>query len=597
VIIPSHPPERRPNNRAGAVRGRILYQRLLGYVIPYRAMFMLSLLGTVLFAATEPAMPALMKPLLDETFIARDPTSMLRLPLLLVGLFIVRGLASFTGDTAMQWVATRVVTDLRTAMFDRVLTLPVGYFDHHTSGGLIARHTFNVERVMEAATGVVVTLVRDTLIIIGLLAWAFHVDWKLSLIMLAVTPPTAWVVRLVSRRLRNLNRSLQDSVGELTRVVQETVHGNREIRIYGGAKTEKTRFREFNERIRRRQLQLAAVTEANVPVVQLLTVIALALVIYYAALGSQAGAITVGEFVSLVGALALLSPPIKRLTKINAQLQSGLAAAESVFNLIDEAPECDDGAVPLTQAVAGHIVFEHVSYTPTESEAAVLHDISLEIGAGETVAFVGPSGGGKTTLANLLARFYMPSAGVIRLDGVEIRELRLADLRRQIAYVGQHVMLFNDTVAANIAYGRQDGATPERVRDAAEKAHVLEFAARLPQGLDTRIGENGVRLSAGQRQRIAIARALIKDTPILILDEATSALDSESERIVQLAIDALRRGRTSLVIAHRLATIENADRIVVVEAGRIAESGSHAQLVQANGLYARLHHLQSSRQG
>jgi subfamily B ATP-binding cassette protein MsbA len=591
VIIPGQSSERPPNNRTGVVQSRVLYRRLLGYVLPYRGMFVLSLLGTVLFAATEPAMPALMKPLLDETFIARDPASMLRLPLLLIALFVVRGAASFAGDTAMQWVATRVVADLRTALFDRLLVLPVGYFDHHASGNLIARHTFIVDRVMDAATGVLVTLVRDTLIIIGLLAWAFHVNWRLSLIMLAVTPPTAWVVRLVSRRLRNLNRSLQDMVGELTRVVQETVHGNREIKIYGGAESEKTRFREFNERIRRRQLQLAAVTEANVPIVQLLTVIALALVIHYAALQSQAGAITVGEFVSLVGALALLSPPIKRLTKINAQLQSGMAAAESVFGLIDEAAERDDGQVPLAQA-AGRIAFQHVSYAPLENRTTVLNDIDLQIHAGETVALVGPSGGGKTTLASLLARFYLPSAGVIRLDGVDIRELRLGDLRRQIAYVGQHLMLFNDTVAANIAYGAQNDASRKRIREAAEKAHVLEFTERLPQGLDTRIGEMGMRLSAGQRQRIAIARALIKDTPILILDEATSALDSESERIVQLAIDALRRGRTSLVIAHRLSTIENADRIVVLEAGRIAESGTHAQLLQANGVYARLFRLQ-----
>jgi subfamily B ATP-binding cassette protein MsbA len=594
VILARPPREQHPNHPAGAVPGRVLYRRLLGYALPYRGMFALSLLGTVLFAATEPAMPALMQPLLDETFVARDPTAMIRLPLLLIGLFVVRGAAGFTGDTAMQWVATRVVTDLRTAMFDRLLTLPVGYFDHHSSGNLIARHTFHVERVMDAATGVVITLLRDTLMILGLLAWAFHVNWRLTLIMLAVTPPTAWVVRLVSRRLRNLNRSLQDTVGELTRVIQETVHGNREIKIYGGTEVEKRRFREFNERMRRRQLQLAAVTEANVPIVQLLTVTALALVIYYAALRSQAGAITVGEFVSLVGALALLSPPIKRLTKINAQLQSGLAAAESVFSLLDEAAERDTGELPLTR-VTGAIGFEHVSYTPSGTRTRVLEDICLEIRAGETVALVGPSGGGKTTLASLLARFYSPSAGTIRLDGVDLRELRLTDLRGQIAYVGQHVMLFNDTVAANIAYGAQKRATRERIRDAAEKAHVLEFASRLPQGLDTPIGENGVRLSAGQRQRIAIARALIKDTPILILDEATSALDSQSERIVQLAIDALRQGRTSLVIAHRLSTIENADRIVVLEAGRIVETGTHAQLLQAKGLYARLYGLQNSR--
>jgi subfamily B ATP-binding cassette protein MsbA len=572
-----------------------LYRRLLGYVYPYRGMFALSMLGTVLFAATEPAMPALMKPLLDETYIARDPEAMIQLPLLLIALFLVRGVAGFAGDTTMQWVATRVVMDLRTAMFDRLLTLPVHYFDNHTSGNLIARHTFNVQRVMEAATSVVVTLVKDTLIVIGLLSWAFYINWQLSLIILAVTPPTAWVIRLVSRRLRNLNRALQDTVGELTRVVQETASSSREIKIYGGIDYEKSRFRKFNDRIRRCHLQLAAVSEANVPIVQLLTVIALSVVIYFAALQSQTGEITVGEFVSLVGALALLSSPVKRLTKINVHLQSGLAAAESVFALIDEAAEQNAGNVPVTQT-AGNITFRHVCYTPRGNRAAVLHNISLELHVGETIALVGPSGGGKTTLASLLPRFYLPSSGTILLDGIDIQALRLTDLRRQIAYVGQHIMLFNDTVAANIAYGAQGSATPESVRVAAEKAHVLEFTGKLPQGLDTLIGENGVRLSAGQRQRIAIARALIKDTPILILDEATSALDSESEHIVQLAIDALRRGRTSLVIAHRLSTIENADRIVVLETGRITETGTHEQLLRANGTYARLYRLQASRQ-
>jgi len=447
---------------------------------------------------------------------------------------------------------------------------------------------------MEAATSVVVTLVKDTLIVIGLLSWAFYINWQLSLVILAVTPPTAWVIRLVSQRLRNLNRDLQDTMGDLTRVVQETASSSREIRIYGGIDHEKSRFRKFNDRIRRCQLQLAAVSEANVPIVQLLTVIALSVVIYFAALQSQSGGITVGEFVSLVGALALLSSPVKRLTKINVHLQSGLAAAESVFALIDEAAEQDAGNVAVTQAT-GNISFRQVSYTPRGNRAAVLHDISLELHAGETLALVGPSGGGKTTLASLLPRFYLPSSGAILLDGIDIQALRLTDLRRQIAYVGQHIMLFNDTVAANIAYGAQGAATPESIHVAADKAHVLEFTDKLPQGLDTLIGENGVRLSAGQRQRIAIARALIKNTPILILDEATSALDSESEHIVQLAIDALRRGRTSLVIAHRLSTIENADRIVVLEAGRIAETGTHAQLLQANGLYARLYRLQTSR--
>jgi subfamily B ATP-binding cassette protein MsbA len=382
-------------------------------------------------------------------------------------------------------------------------------------------------------------------------------------------------------------------VGELTRVVQETVNSSREIRIFGAADYERERFRDINDRIRRCHLHLTAVSEANVPVVQLLTVIALAAVIYLAAPQSQTGELSVGEFVSLVGALALLSSPVKRLTRVNTQLQSGLAAAESVFALIDEAAERDSGQRRVTRA-AGTITLRHVSYAHKGSPVAVLHDINLDIRAGETVALVGPSGGGKSTLASLLPRFYLPSGGHIHLDGVDIQELRLADLRRQIAYVGQYIMLFNDTVAANIAYGAQGRASRERIQAAAEKAHVLEFTGRLPQGLDTLIGENGVRLSAGQRQRIAIARALIKDSPILILDEATSALDSESEKIVQLALAALRWGRTSLVIAHRLSTIETADRIVVLQGGRIVESGTHAALLQADGVYARLYRLQTS---
>jgi subfamily B ATP-binding cassette protein MsbA len=577
------------------MKSRDLYLRLLHYALPYRGRFALSLLGTVVFAATEPAMPALMKLLLDETFVARSASGLVLLPVLLVLLFMVRGIASFAGNVGMKWVATRIVMDLRTEMFDRLLTLPVWYFDNHASGNIISKYTFNVQRVMQAATSVLVTLVKDSLIVIGLLAWTLYINWKLSLVVLVIAPPTALIIRHVGKRLRTLGRSLQDTIGELTRVIQEAISSNREIKIFGGKDYEQERFARLNNQVRRYHMKATTVSEANVPVVQILTVIALAIVIYIASVQSHTGQLSVGEFVSLIGALALMSSPIKRLTKINTQLQSGLAAAESVFALIDRHSEHDAGKTRIEHAT-GRIEFRNVAYTHHNSRSAALHDITLEIAAGETVALVGPSGGGKSTLANLIPRFYTPTEGRILLDGADIQQLELASLRKQIAYVGQYIMLFNDTVAANIGYGAQASASAATIEEAARKAHALEFIEQLPDGMDTLVGENGVRLSAGQRQRIAIARALIKDTPILILDEATSALDSVSEQLVQQALESLRQGRTSLVIAHRLSTIENADRILVMQAGRIVETGTHRELLGQNGLYARLYFLQHSRE-
>jgi len=571
-----------------------LYFRLLKYVFPYRKAFLFSLLGTVAFAATEPAMPALMKPLLDETFVTRNQESLMRLPLLLILLFFVRGIASFISGYGMAWVSTRVVMDLRQEMFFKLQTLPAHYFDNHSSGNIISRHTFNVSRVTAAATKVVVTLVKDSLTIIGLLAYALYVNWQLSLVVFIIAPPTAVVIHYFSRRMRKLSRSLQESVGNLTRVIQEAISGNREIKIFGGEDFEKARFQKINNWIRRYHMKVAVSSEVNVPIVQIFTVSALSIVVYFASVQSSSGEITVGEFVSLLTALALLSSPIKRLTKLNVHLQAGLAAAESVFELIDEDPEIDRGQ-KVIERTRGEIEFSDISYTHYGNEEPVLHDINIKIAAGESIALVGPSGGGKTTLASLLPRFYNPSAGRILLDGTDIQEIRLTSLREQIAYVGQHIILFNETVAANIAYGVQRrNVTDEEIRQAAEKAHALEFIEKMPDGMNTLIGENGVRLSAGQRQRVAIARALIKDAPILILDEATSALDTESEKVVQLALETLRQGRTSLIIAHRLSTIENADRIMAMKDGRIVEEGPHNELLKLDGVYARLYKAQAT---
>jgi len=572
-----------------------LYLRLLRYVFPYRKVFLFSLLGTIAFAATEPAMPALMKPLLDETFVSKNPEGLVTLPLLLILLFLVRGIASFMSGFGMKWVSTRVVMDLRREMFDKLQSLPTHYFDNHSSGNIISKHTFNVSRVMQAATEVIVTVVKDSLIVIGLIGYALYLNWELSLIVFLIAPPTAVVIRYFSRRMRRLSRSLQDSVGDLTRIVQEAINGNREVKIFGGEDYEKARFRKVNNWIRRYHMKVAAASEINVPVVQLLSVSSLAIVVYFAAMQSQAGDITVGEFVALIGSLALISSPLKRLTKINVQLQGGLAAAESVFGLIDESVEVDTGDIEIG-TTRGEIEFRDVAYTHHGSAAAVLHDINIHIRPGENIALVGPSGGGKTTLVSLLPRFYNPTAGRILLDTIDTRDITLASLRRQIAYVGQHIVLFNDTVGANIAYGSQQVPPDDaRIRQAAEGAYAMEFIERLPDGFNTLIGENGVRLSAGQRQRLAIARALIKNAPILILDEATSALDTESERMVQLALDTLRRGRTSLIIAHRLSTIENADRILVMQEGRIVEEGTHAELLRQTSVYARLYKVQATR--
>ncbi|MEW6415045.1 MAG: lipid A export permease/ATP-binding protein MsbA [Pseudomonadota bacterium] len=556
-------------------------------------MFALSLFALVLTAATEPMLPALFKPLLDEGFVARNETFIKWIPILLLALFLVRGVTSFVSTYCMAWVGSRLVMDLRAAMFDRLMALPTRYFDQHPSGQLIAHLAFNVTQVTQAATSSLTTLVRDTVTVLGLLGYLLWLNWQLTLIVFTMVPLTLWVVKIASTRLRGLSRRAQQNLGELTQVIDEAVGGHRVVKLYGGEDYERGRFRQAANQARLYEMKRVAANAVYEPVIQFIAAVALAIIVYIAAGQASANTTTVGGFVAFFMAMLLLFAPLKRLTALNDQLQRALAASETIFGLLDEDAERDTGSRTLDR-VEGRLTLRDVTLTYPGKTVPALAGITLDIAAGETVALVGASGSGKTTLANLVPRFYDPDAGTIALDGVDLRELRLQDLRRQIALVSQDVVLFNDTLARNIAYGAKRDAAPDEIRAACVAAHAWDFIQALPEGLDTLIGENGMRLSGGQRQRIAIARAILKNAPVLILDEATSALDNESERHVQAALETLMQHRTTLVIAHRLSTVERADRIVVLEGGRIIETGTHADLLARQGRYAQLHALQFS---
>jgi len=567
------------------------YLRLLRYVKPYKGQFSIAILGMVVFAATEPALPALMQPMLDGSFIEKDETMIVLVPILLVLLYLVRGIATFATTVGLSWVSNKVITDLRSEMFDRLLTLPSHYYDNHPTGTTISKLTYDVNQVAGASTEVLIILVRDSLAILGLLAWMFYIDWQLSLIIFLTAPVIVLIVRSISNRLRRLNHSLQDHMGGITQILEEAITGQRVIKIFGGEQYEKKRFDHTINRVRTFTMKSVTTAAINSPVVQLVTVSALAIIVYIASVQSSHNEITVGEFISFFSAMAMLITPVKRITGMNEILQRGLAAAESVFELIDQTPEAETKKVSQLHHV-NQIEFSQLSLQYPGSETPSLSSIQLIIKPNETVALVGPSGSGKSTLVNLLPLFYRPSEGKVRIGETDITDLPLKELRSKIALVSQDVTLFNDTIAANIAYGAMANASLEQVQDAAEKAHALEFIERLPDGFNTVIGERGTRLSGGQRQRIAIARALLKDAPILILDEATSALDSHSEKQIQLALDELVKGRSTLMIAHRLSTIAKADRIIVMDEGKIIEEGTHKLLYQQGGLYTKLYDLQ-----
>ncbi len=566
------------------------YLRLLGYARPHWAMFMLGVLGMVLFAAVDTGFAVLVKMFLDGAFVERDPRMLVYVPAGILVLFLVRGVGDYLSVYAPGWVGRQVIKAIRGDVFARYLRLPVSYFDRNGVAQLLSRLTYNIELVAEAATNAITFIIRDTLTIIGLIGYLLYLNWKLTLFALAVAPLIVGLIRGTSQRFRRYSARIQASMGDVTRVAKEALESQRMIKVFNAEAQQAEVFEEVNERNRASFMKLITVKAVSNPVVQMIAAAGLAAVMYMAIRDVLEHGLTIGEFTSFLTALLLVTAPLRRLVSVVGPLQQGIAAGESVFEVLDAAAEDRGGDVTLGRA-KGDIEFRDVSFTYDAEKGQVLTGIRIRVAAGETVAIVGRSGSGKSTLVSLLPRFHDPDSGTVLLDGVDIRSYRLADLRNQLALVSQDVMLVDDSIRNNIAFSAPEASAAD-VERAAQAAHVLEFAADLPDGLDTVIGERGALLSGGQRQRVAIARAILKNAPVLILDEATSALDAESEHLVQTALAGLLEGRTTLVIAHRLTTIERADRIVVMDAGRIVESGTHAELLAASGVYAALHRMQ-----
>ncbi len=568
----------------------VIGRRLWPYVKPLMWVLLAGVLAMAVVAATEAGIPALLKPLLDHGFGTRgDAKAKWLVPTAVIGLALVRGLAQYASGYLLQYVSNRVLLALRLKMFERMIHASVGFFQRETASTVINAIVFEVNQILGVLLGVLVTLVRDSLTVIFLLGYLFYLNWRLTLIVAVLLPAIGWLVSKINRRLRRLNREHQMLTNDLSYIVEETVGGYKVVKVHNGERYEKERFGEMSRRLRGYQMRMTVSGGLAQPLTQFLASIALAIVITIAVVQASNDQTTVGGFVAFVTSMLLVISPLKHLIDVNQPLQRGMTAAELIFGLIDEPPEPAGGGLPLERA-RGEVEFRDVSFAYGASHRVTLDHVSFRINPGEMVALAGPSGSGKTTLVNLLPRFFDPSGGQVMVDGVSIADYDVHALRNQIAMVSQDVVLFNDTVANNVAYGQT--ADRERVERALRAANLWETISALPEGMETLIGDNGMKFSGGQRQRLAIARAIYKDAPILILDEATSALDSESERHVQAALETLMRGRTTLVIAHRLSTIERANRILVMDGGHIVESGTHQQLLEKGGMYAHLHKIQ-----
>lgn len=565
------------------------YKRLIGYLRPQRKMFALGLLGAVVFSISMVSFTAFAKVFGDGTFEHRDPRTIVWLPLALIGLFLLRGLGDFTQTYCMGYVGRQIVKRLRDQIFERIVHLPVGYFDRSSSSVLLTKLTYNTEQVGQAATDSVLVTTREALTIIGSICALFYFNARLATIALIMGPLVAWLIGIINKKFRRYSHRIQDSMGDITRIAKETLEAPRVIKVYNAENYQAAQFEGVNEHNRRSHMRLVLTKGLSNPVVQMVTATGSAIVLSIAIADAIHGRQSMGDLLAFFVALVGIAQPLRALVGVSGPLQQGIAAGQSIFELLDEPAEPEGGGLVVERA-RGDIEYRNVSFAYPTRQGTKLRDVSLTVAPGEMVAIVGPTGSGKSSVVNLLPRFYEPESGSILLDGREIHEYQLQNLREQIAVVTQDVVLFNDTIRANIAFGRK--ASDEQIERAAEAALVMEFVRELPAGLDTMVGDRGVLLSGGQRQRISIARALLKNAPILILDEATSALDTESERFIQAALEKLMHNRTTLVIAHRLSTVENADRILVVKDGRIIEGGTHAELLALQGQYATLYRMQ-----